>query len=195
MNSSELSTDPRAIRSRLAALEAAQSLLLELGVSAVTHLSVAQRSGVGRKTMYRHWPTSEELLHDTFAATNFPQAVLTGDLRLDLIAHLEALRQGLVHGPLAYVIHALNERAATDPMIARLRDRLTEEGCEPIRQMLRQARRAKKLPARLDVDDAAAQLEGPLFYRTLVRNERVTSKAVVRIVDSFLATVGLRSGV
>jgi AcrR family transcriptional regulator len=179
--------DPRVVRTRETALNSARTLLIQGGIASVTHLQVAEHSGVGRKTLYRHWPTSADLLYDTFSSANFPQANRTGDLRTDLLAHLEALRQALVFGPLAYLIHALNESAANDPEIAQLRDRLTHEGCEPIRIVLRRAVRLKLLP-RIDIEEAASQLEGPLFYRSLVRNEAVSARTVRKTVDHFLAT-------
>jgi AcrR family transcriptional regulator len=180
------SVDPRVTRTREVALRSAQTLLLRKGLSAVTHLHVAEHSGVGRKTLYRHWPTSHDLIYETFSSANFPQAQRTGNLRADLLAHLEALRVALVDGPLSYLIHALNERATTDDNIAELRDRLTAEGCEPIREILRDAIRTKTLRARLDIEDAASHLEGPLFYRTLVRNETVPARLVTKLVDQFL---------
>jgi AcrR family transcriptional regulator len=183
--------DPRVLRSTEAALGAARSLLVTKGIAAVTHLNVAAASGVGRKTMYRHWPTVEALLYDTFSSANFPHAPITGNLRIDLIAHLEALRRALVDGPLKYLIHALNECASRDHEIAALRDRLTDEGCEPVRAILRAAIRDGTLPRRLDVEAAAAQLEGPLFYRTLVRNEPLTKRSTVSVVTEFLQRQGV----
>jgi AcrR family transcriptional regulator len=178
--------DPRIVRTRDTALRSAGTLLLKDGIASVTHVNVAEHSGVARKTLYRHWPTSDDLLYDTFSEANFPQAARTGDLRTDLLAHLEALRRALVDGPLAYVIHALNERAAHDPAIAQLRDRLTQEGCAPIRRILADAVRTGQLK-RLDIEEAASLIEGPLFYRTLVRNEAVTRRTITKLVDEFLA--------
>jgi AcrR family transcriptional regulator len=180
-------TDPRVFRTREAAIATATHLLLTQGIGAVTHLNVANESGVGRKTLYRHWATAGDLLYETVSRASFPQGARTGELRADLVRHLEALRQALVEGPLGYLIHALNERAQFDPQIASVRDRLTAEGCEPIREILRQAIRSRQLPAKINIEEAASQLEGPLFYRTLVRNEQVPGRAVKRLVDQFVA--------
>jgi AcrR family transcriptional regulator len=171
---------------------AARELLLGGGLDAVTHLEVARRSGVGRRTVYRHWPDRVDLLHDVLAAAEFPHADVTGELRADLVAHLDALRIALVDGPLAFVIHALNERAAVEPSLAPLRDRLTEEGCAPVRALLRDAVATGRLPADLDVDEAAAELEGPVFYWGLVRHEPVPPDVPARVVDRFLARAGSR---
>ena len=58
------SADPRAVRSREAMLAAARRLLAEEGLDAVTHQRVAQEAGVGRATVYRHWPRTDQLLLD-----------------------------------------------------------------------------------------------------------------------------------
>ncbi|MEU6371526.1 TetR/AcrR family transcriptional regulator [Streptomyces sp. NPDC046909] len=64
---SRTSDDLRARRSGVAALAAATELLLEGSPESVTHASVAARAGVGRATVYRHWPDLESLLLDTLA--------------------------------------------------------------------------------------------------------------------------------
>lgn len=71
--------DPRVRRTRERALRAARELLIAAGVEAVTHLSVAERSGVGRATLYRHWPDRTELLVDTmsYLVTRGPDPSIT----------------------------------------------------------------------------------------------------------------------
>jgi AcrR family transcriptional regulator len=182
--------DPRVARTRESALEAATRLLLRDGLDAVTHQKVAAEAGVGRRTLYRHWPDPEALLQDTLAGAAYPVTGRTGELRSDLLIHLEALRQALVHGPLRYVVLALNERAAVRPELRPLRDRLTEGGCRPLVELLTAAVRDGRLPGDLDVDAAVAALEGPLFYRSLVRAETVPAAVVGQVVDDFLARTG-----
>ncbi|HYA68777.1 MAG TPA: helix-turn-helix domain-containing protein, partial [Acidimicrobiales bacterium] len=55
-------------RTRQAVLAAASAILEEQGWEAVTHVAVSERSGVGRTTLYRHWPDATALLIEVIAA-------------------------------------------------------------------------------------------------------------------------------
>lgn len=56
------SAPPR--RSRDRALTAARGSILEIGAARTTMVEVARRSGVGRTTLYRHWPDITALFAD-----------------------------------------------------------------------------------------------------------------------------------
>ena len=181
--------DARARRTRSAALAAAAHLLVTEGLDAVTHQRVAEAASVGRRTLYRHWPDQDALLHDVLAGAEYPVAERTGDLRADLDAHLDALRRALVDGPLRYVVLALNERAAVRPDLTGLRDRLAARGCAPLRALLAEAVSDGRLPPTLDLEWAVSAVEGPIFYRSLVGGEAVPAEAVGPVVDAFLVAV------
>src|SRR5947207_78275 len=59
-------TDPRIERSRMVILQAAVEELAEVGYGAFTIESVAARAGVGKSTIYRHWPDKLALLAPIF---------------------------------------------------------------------------------------------------------------------------------
>ena len=185
--------DPRVRRSRARALEVGRRLLVGEGLDAVTHLQVAEAGGGARRTLYRLWPDSRALLHDVLAAGEVPTAQRTGELRADLLAHLEALRLALTRGHLGLVICALGERAAVDPGFEPLRRELTEAGCAPLREILLDAVSRGQLPAALDVPAAMAVLDGPVFYRAMVRREDLSADALSAVVDAFLARPPVRA--
>lgn len=56
------STDPRALRSRQAILDAVGWILLNEGPDKVTHQRVAEVSDVGRATVYRHWKSADDMV-------------------------------------------------------------------------------------------------------------------------------------
>ncbi|MGF0225444.1 TetR/AcrR family transcriptional regulator [Dietzia natronolimnaea] len=58
-----LSTD-RTAATRDRALTAARDSILEIGATRTTMVEVARRSGVGRTTLYRHWPDITALFAD-----------------------------------------------------------------------------------------------------------------------------------
>lgn len=175
--------DPRVGRTRHAVLDSARELMLETGLDAVTHLQVAERSGVARRTLYRHWPTRGDLLHDVLAGASYPTYTRTGDVRTDVRAHLRQLRDALVDGPLALVVMALAERSRTDPDLAALREELVEAGCAPLRELLEDARRSGELATVPDDPDTlVAEIEGPLFYVVCVRGQVPTDELLEDLV-------------
>jgi len=64
--------DPRAVRTRRVVLEAAAAIIATDGAGAITHQRVAERAGVGRATLYRHWPTAADLLYDAMGEVDEP---------------------------------------------------------------------------------------------------------------------------
>ncbi len=165
--------DARITRTRETALRTALRLLLSEGLAAVTPTRVAEESGLGRRTIYRHWPTAEALVVDALGDASYPTYAPTGDLATDVRAHLTQLRDALERGPLAHILHALGERAAVDADAARVRRRLTSKGCEPLRVVLRRAG--------LDGDaleGVVARIEGPLMHRALVTGDPITDDLI-----------------
>ncbi len=109
--------DPRLIATRTRALEAALDLLQEAGVLAVTHASVSARTGISRSTLYRHWPTLDELRNNAFrraaASQVFPPKT-NGPLRADLTWLLGGLLTALNETPWGQVAPQVVAAAATD---------------------------------------------------------------------------------
>lgn len=182
--------DSRIGRTRAAVLAAARAILIEEGWDAVTHQRVAERSGVHRGTIWRHWPQRSTLIHEALAdETILLLAVdLSGDLRSDLVALLEALRHLLVKKPLVRVAAALIDRSEWQSEVNRLKTALIRDGFQILRQVLRTGIDVGQLRSDLDVHHCVAQLVGPLFYRRLLSGERISINTIQTVVDDFLAT-------
>lgn len=188
-------TDVRVERTRKAVLAAARRLLLEEGWDAVTHLRVAAASGVGRATLYRHWPTHADLLHDVLRReAEMSHSQPSGALREDLVAELEALRRQLGAPALAGVLAVLIERSLHDRELARVKRSVVAEVSRVLRQTLRRAVDDGELPDSLDVDLAIGLLLGPLLYRRLASGEPLTLAVVAAVVDSLPFQSGGREG-
>ncbi|NGO67688.1 TetR/AcrR family transcriptional regulator [Streptomyces boncukensis] len=183
--------DPRAARSKAVAIATAQQLLAEQGWTAVTHVAVAARSGIGRTTLYRHWPDATALIRDAIAqclAVVRPRR--TGQLRTDLGQELEALRR-LLHDPVGERgTRALIERTGVEPELTRLREALCAASLDGFRVVVEEAKSRGELPSGLSTELAVDQLAGPLAFRRLFTDQPVPPDYVPTLVDTFLRCHG-----
>lgn len=111
---------PRSIAARDAVLAAAWSLLAERGYPAMAIEAVAARAGVGKATVYRHWPGRAELALDAFFVHTQDQLVFPDepDARAAFRAQLLALGD-LLRGPTGAAFAAITAGARHDPALAR----------------------------------------------------------------------------
>ena len=179
--------DPRVLRSQEAALTAVRELLAEQGWTGVTHVAVAGRSGVGRTTLYRHWPDVAALIHDAIVERiGQARTTRTGDLRADLISELNGLRRLLYDPASERTMRAVLERAPFDRSFAELKETLYLSGSAGFRAILEAAAKGGELQPDIDVDMAIDQLAGPVMYRRLFAGLTVDKKFVEAIVDGVL---------
>lgn len=179
--------DPRVDRSRKAGLEAARSILLEEGWEAVTHQRVAERSGLGRATLYRHWPQASDLLRDSLAGEALSiRTPTTEDLRTDLINQLKRIRLELFDQGFGRVLAALVDRAEWDVDVQRIKVDVIRAGTKLLRSRIVLAVARGQLGASVDLSRAVSQLAGPIIYRRLVSGERVPPAFLEGIVDDFI---------
>ena len=181
--------DPRVERTRQAALAAAEAILEEHGWEAVTHVAVSERSGVGRSTLYRHWPDATTLLIEVIAKKAVvDQATPTGDLRADLLAELERFR-GRLHDPACERgMVTVMERAAVDSDFGDMRAAITVDATKTMRSTLAAAGERGELDVSPGLDVLVAQLAGPLAFHRLFAGHPVTRRFVAQVVDSFLTS-------
>ena len=100
--------DPRVARSRAAVLAATVDLLGELGHAGTTVEAIAERSGVAKTTIYRHWPSRAPLLIDAFHSSGATIVLVSHDLQSvqDLCSRTAWIEGGAVRaiGPTRDVI-------------------------------------------------------------------------------------------
>jgi AcrR family transcriptional regulator len=179
--------DPRVCRTRSLVIAAAQGLFDERGWDGVNHSSVSQASGIGRTTLYRHWPNKAALLQDVIAERMRSEfKPLTGDLREDLLAQLRQFRQAVEDPKKRGAMAAILAEAEHHDSFARMRRILTETATTPLVTAVRSGISEGALPADLDLDLAVLTLCGPIFYNGLMLRRRTTDAMLATIVDDFL---------
>src|SRR3954447_767931 len=161
---------PRDPAARAATLRAATALLDEGGLMAVTMEGIARRAGVGKPTIYRHWPTAAAVAMAAFLETaTYPAATATAgsaltDLRLQLaaIACAFAARTGRS-------VKAMIAASQGETELAKaFRNHFIAASHRAGRALLERAMTAGELRSNLDLEVTLDLIYGPLFYRLLV---------------------------
>lgn len=161
---------------------------MEGGASFVTIERVAERSGVAKTTIYRHWDSRSQVLFDAFAGLVRRHSVPTpeGSLRDRLIFLANSLTRGLTNSPWAPVFPSMIDAAERDSELDELVQGLLADSVGRLREALVEARAAGELRPDIDLDVAVSVLAGPLFYRRLVSREVIDPRYAERLVDHFL---------
>ncbi len=182
--------DPRARRSRAAALTAATELLVEGGPEGVTHAAVATRAGIGRATVYRHWPDLQSLLLDTLAADARPPLRLgDGPFRDELITGLQQQIEWLNQPVAASVIAAVIERSERDKDARRMREEMFGRADEHLVTLLEAAVDRGELRTGIqdDARELISRVMGPLLFQRFMLGARLDEDMTIRTVDAALA--------
>lgn len=169
---------------------AALTEFAEAGYSGFRMDSVAARAGVGRSTVYRHWPNKTALIADALETLNTQpdpaREHVDGDARRRVELILGHLAEALGDSPLSACVPALVHAAETEPAVrefhhaysARRRQRLTDTITAGVS--------AGEFPSRIDPDAASAALAGAMFYRRLMTADAPDADFVTRLVDTVL---------
>jgi TetR/AcrR family transcriptional regulator of autoinduction and epiphytic fitness len=193
--------DPRLDRSRAAILDAARELLAEGGIDRVTVEAITARSGVARSTLYRHFPTSTEVLAAAFQRLLPPLATPSpdGPLRERLLTLVRQQAAQIDSTPtMAAVIWMsasgmpvdLRRNAGEQPQLRTLRQLVIDRYREPFDPLLRESLSGGADADTLAIDLAAAQLIGPLVFNALITRRPNDESFCARLVDDFLANHG-----
>jgi AcrR family transcriptional regulator len=183
---------PRSARARRAVLDAARALAEKQGYLAASIEAIAAASGVAKTTIYRSWPSRSYLFLDLLievateavplARGKDPLAALRREHRQVALA-TEAFTGRLLMWLLGEAEHDAGFHRA-------LMQRIFEPRSEAAAQVIRRAQEAGAV--RRDVEPLVVVdlLFGPLFYRKLVRQQRVTPAFAAQVFRD--AMTGLR---
>jgi AcrR family transcriptional regulator len=177
-----------------AIVDATLALLAEGGFGALTMEAVALRAGVGKATVYRRWPSKEQLVVDALATlVEPPEPVAGAGVRDQLVALLAtvARRSG---SRASRIFPRLVSDAVDNPELMR---RYREQVLDPRRQrfvaVLQQGVAEGIVRSDVDLEHAVDLLVGPMAYRNLVRTDPPPDpELAARIVDDVLVALGPR---
>lgn len=182
---------PRSVEARSKVLAAAGDLMAERGVAMLTIDEVAQRSGVAKTTIYRHWPERTGLIVDAVNAgllhIGTPD---TGSLRGDLDAWFSSTIRSHLTGNAGRIIPCLIAEADRNSEVAYLLDRIGAERARVVGLIVERAIERGELRTDLDVDTLVGIIAGPVVFQKMIRRRELTAEYIDAVLDVVLA--GLR---
>jgi TetR/AcrR family transcriptional regulator of autoinduction and epiphytic fitness len=185
--SSSRDVDPRVERSRRVIMGAALDLLGETGFGGLTIEAVAARAGVGKSTIYRHWPGKLELLEDAICTLKAHVAVPAGGSTRDRVIHLlEQAATNVADSTWSTCLPAIIDAAERDPEVKAIHRRLTLERRQFLIDLLADGVARGEVSAERDLALLADCLVGPIMVRRLLLHEPFDPDAVPALVDEVL---------
>ena len=181
--------DPRQLRTRARVFAAARAVLRREGLGATTMDAIATQAGVARSTLYRNWPSRDDLLAEAFDDMIGPPPEHDGsaDIADTLIRILSGLAQALQSSEWGATLPAVVAATDATPELAIRYGHLTDARRAALARIVTAAKTDGALPAGLAVDDLVDALVGPLFYRRLVRKTSTSRAWIDRHVRRTLA--------
>lgn len=182
------SLDPRVERSRNAILEASLQELGAVGYGAFTIESVAARAGVGKSTIYRHWPDKLALIADAFQTFHEQRGpdIASGTPRERIARVLHHVAEIVAGSTFSKCIPALIDAAERDRDLRRFHHRFQRFARRPLVALIAEGVARGDFRGDTDPELAAAALLGVIFYRRLMSGEPLGPERAPELVASVL---------
>jgi len=173
--------NPRVQSTRDRILAAARELLAETGPAGLTYSLLADRAGVTRQTLYRHWPARSGLLVDLIlegSVGGYPEPGT--DPAAVAAAWLASLRQGLLDPARRAAVLAVTAQADTDPDSAQALAQLMADRIAALNKLLEPS------GVQVSLEDYPL-LYGPVMARMVFERAEVTDDFIASVVNHWLA--------
>jgi AcrR family transcriptional regulator len=181
-------TGPRSDRVHAQVLAATQELLDEGGLPAATVDAIAQRSGVSKATIYKHWPSRTAVAAKAFGlmmAGELPRPD-TGNSREDLTEQVRRV-SAFYASPRGEVFAQLLSACVDDPAAAPyFRAYFLTGRREAIATLWRRAVDRGDASPDTDIDDVIDLLFGPLVFRRLTGHYGLTDEHAEKLARTAL---------
>lgn len=183
-------TDPRIAHSRRAICRAALDEFAEVGVAGFRMEAVAARAGVGRSTLYRHWPDKATLVTDALDGLSTQpdprHEVGASTARQHVEMLLNHLAQALTDSPVSACMPALIHAAATDRSFGDRLHRFSAQRRQRLTATIAAGVAAGEFSPTVDPETAAVALSGGVFYRCLMTDDAPDAAFVTQLAASVL---------
>jgi len=178
---------PRSAEADAAIIGATLEALRDEGFRGLSVEGVRQRAGVGKATIYRRFPSKNDLVRAAIASLNpdLPEPPDTGTLRGDIETVFRLTYEMAVDGKTATFGPRLLAESADDAEFhALFREALIEPRRAGLRIILARGRERGELRDDVDPEVVIDMLAGPVIYRILIDGGRLDG--VAHLMDPLL---------
>ncbi|MEA2715687.1 MAG: hypothetical protein QOI99_4 [Actinomycetota bacterium] len=168
-------------------LAAALELMAEAGCGGVTMEAVAARAGVGKSTVYRHWPGKFELVEDAIRSIGAGVVAQTGGtVRERVTALLVQVARGMADSTWSSCLPAIIDAAERDPEVLEIHRRVARQRRQVLIDLLAEGVAAGEVAPDVDLGLLAECLIGPMVTRRLLLHEAFDPTDVAALVDQVM---------
>lgn len=185
----EKTLDPRVARSRAKMLDAATELLVESGPRSVTVDAVAERSGVAKSTLYRHWASRQDLLVGLFRSHQPELPELPAELGFEdaLVVLVGSIENAMGDPNWRKVLPALLSMRSHMPEVAEIFDEDQAEHLLLFASVLERGVAEGRVPAGTEPALLMNLLVGPLVLAGMTEKAPLDEVAAY-VIERFLAS-------
>ncbi len=179
---------PRSDRVHRAILDAARELLIRDGYTRLRLEHVAAAAGVGKATIYRRWPSKEDLAQALVQDLAAPHLGIEdlGDTRAEMLAAVTNPMRAITETNFGPVIRALISQIAGNPKLGDpFRETVVRGRREAVAAMIERGIARGDLRPELDAVVATELLVGPVYFR-LIFGGQLNDEFANKIVDSVM---------
>jgi AcrR family transcriptional regulator len=179
------SEDARVTRTRALVQDALRDLFEREGAGALTHQRVAERAGVSRATVYRHWPRPIDLVVEALGVASQPLLhpgegqPLREWLRRELVRAAADFARPVVQQFIATIVGNADRSESITALVAEL----TRRTVSAVREALDRAEAEGAVFQRRDEYQLIAELVGPVIVQVMMYRMPADEQWVARLVD------------
>ncbi|MBW2939908.1 TetR/AcrR family transcriptional regulator [Zhongshania aquimaris] len=180
---------PRSQASENSILQATLELLAKGGYTEVTVDKVAAMANASKATIYRRWPTKENLVIAAFELTTPLTIPNKQNMVESLIELIWQYSQFLQNTALGGVLPALEAERQHNPELDKYLGPLIEARRDPLRSIIKLGIENNELEKKTDVEFICDLVMGPVQLRILSMHKPVTKKYITKVVETVLASL------
>jgi len=178
---------PRARRSDVDILDATLDVIAEHGVSGATVDTVADKAGISKATIYRHWGSRAQLIHAALSSLEGPYVETEGDsLREDLTVLLCHLVEYFNRRDIGRIFPSFIDAAVRDPELAELHRNTMRRARASFEQVVRRGVERGELAPDVDIGLFVDVVRAPFIYRRVVAQSPVRTEDIDAVLDLVL---------